>query len=63
MSKEVVYMTNKPERNLQPYEKPALRVIELAAEEVLASGCKTISGGPSKMPLRCAAGSCFQNGS
>ena len=24
----------------QPYEKPRLRTIELAAEEVLATGCK-----------------------
>lgn len=27
------------------YEKPRLRTIELAAEEVLAVGCKTVSGG------------------
>ncbi|MFP4476236.1 MAG: hypothetical protein ACLFOY_11815 [Desulfatibacillaceae bacterium] len=26
--------------NRRPYEKPRLRVIELAAEEVLAVGCK-----------------------
>ncbi len=26
------------------YEKPQLRIIELAAEEVLAAGCKTASG-------------------
>jgi hypothetical protein len=28
------------ENNKQNYEKPRLRVIELAAEEVLATGCK-----------------------
>ena len=28
----------------QPYEKPCLRVIDLAAEEVLAVGCKANSG-------------------
>lgn len=26
------------------YEKPRLRTIELAADEVLATGCKTIDG-------------------
>ena len=31
----------------RPYEKPVLRVIELAAEEVLAVGCKTQSAGTS----------------
>ncbi len=31
----------------QAYEKPRLRMIELAAEEVLAIGCKTFSGDPS----------------
>ncbi|MGC2064325.1 MAG: hypothetical protein WA610_15245 [Thermodesulfovibrionales bacterium] len=29
------------------YEKPRLSIIELAAEEVLAAGCKTVSGGGS----------------
>ena len=28
----------------QPYEKPRLRKIQLAAEEVLSSGCKTAPG-------------------
>ncbi|MBU2487771.1 MAG: hypothetical protein KKA60_00110 [Proteobacteria bacterium] len=28
----------------RPYEKPSLTVIELAAEEVLAVGCKVVSG-------------------
>jgi hypothetical protein len=28
----------------QTYEKPRLRIIELAAEEVLAVGCKTAPG-------------------
>jgi hypothetical protein len=42
------------------YEKPALRAIELAAEEVLAVGCKTISsgsapgGGPPCMIRNCS---------
>lgn len=29
----------------KPYEKPKLRIIELAAEEVLAAGCKLSVGG------------------
>jgi hypothetical protein len=48
----------------QNYEKPMLRVIELAAEEVLAVGCKTINGGggnPTAIP--CDAGGCQQLGS
>ena len=32
-------------KNSKTYEKPQLRIIELAAEEVLAAGCKTASGG------------------
>ena len=30
-----------------PYEKPRLRIIELAAEEILAVGCKTSLRDPS----------------
>ena len=29
------------EKGSRPYEKPKLRIIELAAEEVLTVGCKT----------------------
>jgi hypothetical protein len=29
------------EKGERPYEKPKLRIIELAAEEVLTVGCKT----------------------
>jgi hypothetical protein len=38
------------------YEKPQLRIIELAAEEVLAAGCKTASGSVSAF----GAITCFQ---
>lgn len=31
----------KTERRKKPYEKPRLRTIRLAADEVLAVGCKT----------------------
>jgi hypothetical protein len=43
-----------------PYEKPKLRIIELAAEEVLGIGCKTfasgsaVGGGPTCMIRHCA---------
>lgn len=33
------------DKSKQPYEKPGLRIIQLAAEEVLAVGCKLSSGG------------------
>jgi hypothetical protein len=32
---------NRKEKDKHIYEKPRLRVIELAAEEVMAVGCKT----------------------
>lgn len=47
-----------------PYEKPALKAIELAAEEVLGIGCKmgsTTAGVPDLQI--CAATSCDQQGS
>ncbi len=33
------------EEKKKVYEKPRLRIIELAADEVLATGCKLVSGG------------------
>jgi hypothetical protein len=36
----------KEKQNKQVYEKPKIRVIELAAEEVLAVGCKTAYSDP-----------------
>jgi hypothetical protein len=44
------------------YEKPRLRTIELAAEEVLAAGCKTESGGVNPVPPSCYLGNCLFNG-
>jgi hypothetical protein len=46
----------------QLYEKPKLRVIELAAEEVMGTGCKTVRGtsiGQNGLP--CASGRCSQS--
>jgi hypothetical protein len=42
------------ENNKRDYEKPRLRIIELAAEEVLAAGCKTVTGPPAPAnPVAC----------
>ncbi len=52
------------DKSKKPYEKPTLRTIELAAEEVMAVGCKTITGGggaPTATP--CDVGACTINGS
>jgi len=51
------------ENNKRPYEKPQLRTIELAAEEVLAVGCKlpTSPGGP--IGMTCTAVPCLAPGS
>ena len=40
------------------YSKPRLRVIELAAREVLGLGCKTVSGGNNFGTSPCVGGSC-----
>ena len=54
----------KREHSRQPYEKPRLRVIELAAEEVLAKGCKTISAtAPMQIAPPCWLMACSQMGS
>lgn len=34
-------------KSKRAYEQPKLRIIELAADEVLAAGCKTTPGHPS----------------
>ena len=44
--------------NKQTYEKPKLRIIELAADEVMATGCKTgTTIGPSNI-LTCEPAPC-----
>ncbi len=45
----------------QAYEKPRLRIIELAAEEVMGIGCKTTTS-PGPVTL-CNTGTCFTIGS
>lgn len=50
---------NKKAKDKLTYEKPRLRVIELAAEEVLAVGCKTSLTDPSGVAGNgCTSGIC-----
>lgn len=46
LCKELRMRQEKDSKGTQVYEKPKLRAIELAAEEVLATGCKTSYGDP-----------------
>ncbi|MBW1744438.1 MAG: hypothetical protein JRJ47_13570 [Deltaproteobacteria bacterium] len=46
----------------QAYEKPRLRIIELAADEVHAIGCKTVSS-PAPLGPNCPANGCKAPGS
>ena len=52
--------TVKPKR---PYHKPQLRTIKLAADEVLAKGCKMATPSAGFLNTGCLAGGCFNNGS
>jgi hypothetical protein len=52
MGKDTKNKGNKPS-----YEKPQLNVIELAAEEVLATGCKMVGG-----PNNVGRGNCGTSG-
>lgn len=45
------------------YEPPQMRTIELAAEEVLAVGCKLASGGFAFGSTPCTLNNCSQPGS
>ncbi len=52
------------EKGKRHYEKPMLRTIELAAEEVLAVGCKLASSGSAVgWPTNCIGGGCAGSGS
>ena len=52
------------EKGKRHYEKPLLRVIELAAEEVLAVGCKLASSGSAVgYPTNCIGSGCAGSGS
>ncbi len=45
------------------YEKPLMRTIDLAAEEVLAVGCKLAGGPGGPIGASCTASACFSAGS
>jgi|GEM_PF-2475883 len=45
------------------YEKPSISFIDLTVGEVLATGCKTVSGGYAATTSPCSAGSCSGVGS
>ena len=44
----------------QAYEKPRLRIIELAAEEVLGIGCKMSEEHYGALGARCTVNNCVQ---
>jgi hypothetical protein len=46
----------------QPYEKPALLVVQLEAKEVLATGCKLNTPNSGPIGLNCAAVPCVNVG-
>jgi hypothetical protein len=49
----------KEKQNKQVYEKPGIRTIELAAEEVLGIGCKTAYSDPKGVAGNgCLTGTC-----
>ncbi|MBN1670754.1 MAG: hypothetical protein JXR37_06970 [Kiritimatiellae bacterium] len=50
-------------RRRRPYEKPQLRKIELAAEEVLGGDCKLPTGGIAFGAVPCPANGCELGGS
>jgi hypothetical protein len=42
------------------YSEPRLKVIELAAEEILGVGCKVAEGGAAPMGFTCTAMACAE---
>jgi hypothetical protein len=62
-------MTEQIKKKKLPYDKPNIEVIELAADEVLATGCKTgVSGSggkgsPAVPPNSCISPGCSTLGS
>jgi hypothetical protein len=48
----------KEEKSKQAYEKPKLITIELAADEILAVGCKTTPFAPGKAGQGCTNPTC-----
>jgi hypothetical protein len=58
-----VKTTQKIVTSKKKYEKPRLRIIEMASEEVLAIGCKLADGGFDVGATPCIANFCTEVGS
>lgn len=56
-------MTEHVSKKKKAYEPPRLRKVSLAADEVLAVGCKTTQGGFNVGSSPCMANSCVKKGS
>jgi len=54
---------DKTDKDRQVYQKPTLRVIELAVDEVLAVACKTTFSAPAVNGNGCLTGVCAHRGS
>ena len=54
---------DKTDKDKQVYQKPTLRVIELAVDEVLAVACKTTFSAPAVNGNGCLTGVCAHRGS
>ncbi|MBA4374506.1 MAG: hypothetical protein C0402_16775 [Thermodesulfovibrio sp.] len=61
MQKELKMQDKRDEKEKNIYEKPRLRTIELAAEEVLGIGCKIAPGHPSGVGGNCSSALCSTN--
>ena len=55
--------SSSPDSARRPYQSPRLRRIRLAADEVMAKGCKMATPSAGKQNTGCLAGACFDNGS
>lgn len=49
---------SKTDRPKRPYAAPRMRVIALAAEEILGVGCKVEGGGAAPMGVTCTVNNC-----
>ena len=57
-------MDTRMQPSKRAYEKPKLRTIDLAAEEVLATGCKLTTGGAAPLSvINCVNNNCASEGS
>ena len=59
----MLFMKEKKPIEKKPYERPAIRRVELHPEESLAAGCKTVSTGGSNVSSCSLPADCFVQGS